>query len=79
MLPLVGYLATVQFKLQTDMLYLKGKRIKILNEVISGIKVDIPLVLKRDIPNAHHFRKAILKVRDFSSKNENKATYYVFK
>ncbi|XP_053387287.1 multidrug resistance-associated protein 1-like [Mercenaria mercenaria] len=39
MLPIVGYLATQQFKLQKDMLYLKGRRIKILNEVISGIKV----------------------------------------
>ena len=38
-LPTVGYIATHQYKLQTDLLYLKGDRINILNEVISGIKV----------------------------------------
>jgi hypothetical protein len=41
MLPVVGYISTLQFKLQKEMLYLKGKRIRLLNEVISGIKVAL--------------------------------------
>ncbi|KAL4216728.1 hypothetical protein ACF0H5_024451 [Mactra antiquata] len=39
MLPVVGYIAAEQYNLQKNLLYLKGKRIKILNEIISGIKV----------------------------------------
>ncbi|XP_060579428.1 ATP-binding cassette sub-family C member 3-like [Ruditapes philippinarum] len=38
-LPTVGMIATQQYKLQKELLRLKGNRIKILNEVISGIKV----------------------------------------
>ncbi|KAL4216368.1 hypothetical protein ACF0H5_024095 [Mactra antiquata] len=38
-LPLVCFIATRQYILQKELLRLKGKRIKILNEVISGIKV----------------------------------------
>ncbi|XP_053387089.1 multidrug resistance-associated protein 1-like [Mercenaria mercenaria] len=38
-LPTVGFIATKQYKLQKELLRLKGNRIKILNEVISGIKV----------------------------------------
>ncbi|XP_052786369.1 multidrug resistance-associated protein 1-like isoform X1 [Mya arenaria] len=38
-LPTVAFIATKQYKLQKELLRLKGIRIKILNEVISGIKV----------------------------------------
>ena len=38
-LPTVGYIATKLYTLQNDLLYLKGNRIKILNEIVSGIKV----------------------------------------
>ena len=38
-LPLVGFIATKLYTLQNDLLYLKGTRIKILNEIVSGIKV----------------------------------------
>ncbi|KAL4216369.1 hypothetical protein ACF0H5_024096 [Mactra antiquata] len=38
-MPIVGFIATRQYKLQKELLRLKGKRIKILNEVIGGIKV----------------------------------------
>ena len=38
-LPLVGFIATKLFTLQNDLLYLKGNRIKILNEIVGGIKV----------------------------------------
>ena len=39
-LPVVGLIAIKLFKLQNDLLYLKGNRIKILNEIVGGIKVD---------------------------------------
>lgn len=35
-----GYIATQQFKLQKELLFIKGCRIKILNEVLVGIKVS---------------------------------------
>ena len=36
-----GYLGRLQQRLQKQILALKGKRIKILNEVINGIKVSL--------------------------------------
>ncbi|XP_053373937.1 ATP-binding cassette sub-family C member 3-like [Mercenaria mercenaria] len=38
-LPVVGFIGIQQYKLQKELLNLKGSRIKILNEVINGIKV----------------------------------------
>ena len=43
-LPTVGIIATKQYKIQKELLRLKGNRIKILNEVISGIKVNVHIL-----------------------------------
>ena len=40
-LPTVGFIATKLYVLQNDLLYLKGNRIKILNEIVGGIKVNL--------------------------------------
>ena len=51
-LPLVGYIATKLYTLQNDLLYLKGTRIKILNEIVSGIKVKYKKIcLKQQLTN----------------------------
>ena len=39
--PLLGVVAIRQYLLQRKLLYLKGKRSRILNEIVGGIKVCI--------------------------------------
>ena len=39
-LPICGYITFIQKNLQTEILRLKGTRIKILSEVLNGIKVS---------------------------------------